>query len=732
MKNIEPHFSATQLAGLPGMPGTERGVRKMAVREAWPKIKRSAGKGWEYPLSALPAETQAALALKLLDRSSLAPFLPGGEAAGSFTPKSRCEKQPITDAQLATLAAVYEAKPQKEKDEAARRLMLLRDWHALLAHGLARQAVIETLTAKYEVSKATLSRYLSLVRGQPEHAWLYLLTPRYCGRIAHAQMSAEAWEWLKADYLRPERPSASACIWRLRRIAAERGWTIPSDRTLMRRLERLPRAVKVLARHGKMAAQQLYPPQVRDKQALHALSIINGDGYKHNLWVVFPDGEIVRAKTWYWQDVYSNAILAFRVDKTEHTDVIRLSFGDVVERYGIPDEVVIDNTMAAANKTMTGGLRNRFRFRVKDEEPLGIFPLLNVNARWATPGHGQAKPVERAFGIGGIGEIIDRAPEFAGAWTGASTQDKPEYDGKTRAVKLEQLVAVIEREVDAWNRKPGRRSAVARGRSYWEVFEESFKASAIRRATEAQRRLWLLATEPVRANSRDGSITLDAGRVVGERQANRYWCPELTEYAGQSVVARFDPARLHEGVHVYTLDGRYIGYAHCHAPAGFNDAAAAREHTRARKAFLRAQKVLLDAEVRMDVLEAAKLLSGTPGASVAPVVIRPGVVRAEFRDPLERPAPTPTLSAEQQAELERLAAEFEITAACESQVIESLQSDVERYEYWRRLKARLDAGEQLTGSEEAFFRAFGESAYCRMALEAEAEFGATLARRAAS
>ncbi len=56
------HFTAKELAGLPGMPSTERAIQIMAKREKWPFQKRSGrGGGREYPLSCLPPETRAAL-----------------------------------------------------------------------------------------------------------------------------------------------------------------------------------------------------------------------------------------------------------------------------------------------------------------------------------------------------------------------------------------------------------------------------------------------------------------------------------------------------------------------------------------------------------------------------------------------------------------------------------------------------------------------------------------------
>lgn len=50
-------------------------------------------------------------------------------------------------------------------------------------------------------------------------------------------------------------------------------------------------------------------------------------------------------------------VLAARTDKSENTDTIRLSLLDVISRYGLPKHLTIDNTRAAANKKMTGGVK---------------------------------------------------------------------------------------------------------------------------------------------------------------------------------------------------------------------------------------------------------------------------------------------------------------------------------------------------------------------------------------
>ena len=63
MLDGEPHYTALQIAEmrLPGMPGTESGVIRVAKRRRWPLCLRTSGRGGGtvYPLEALPNEAQA-------------------------------------------------------------------------------------------------------------------------------------------------------------------------------------------------------------------------------------------------------------------------------------------------------------------------------------------------------------------------------------------------------------------------------------------------------------------------------------------------------------------------------------------------------------------------------------------------------------------------------------------------------------------------------------------------
>ena len=593
----EQWYSAKELAGLRGMPGTAQGINARAKRDNWQARPRAGkGGGREYAFSSLPVETQATL-LK-----SQAPTEPA-KAIRRQAPTGPVDRESLWDA--------FERKPQSQKDEAARRLQVLQGVERLVDNGSGRSRAVEATAKAFGESRSTVYRWLKEVKGLERSDWLAALAPGYSGRSASAECSPEAWEFFKSQYLRPEAPSIATCYAWPQQAAAEHGWVLPSQRTLTRWANAIPKAVRVLKREGEYAMMRLYPAQQRTVRDLHALYWINGDGYQHNVFVRFPDGTVARPKTWFWQDIYSRRIVGYRPDRTAPSDMIRLAIGDVIERYGIPEHVTIDNTRAAANKWLTAGVRTRYRFKVREEDPVGLLPQLGIEVHWTTvhngKGHGQAKPIERAFGVGGLGEYVDKHPRFAGAYTGPNVTAKPDNYGET-AVPWEVFAQVLTDSIHAWNAKEGRRSEICGGvLSYGQAFRQSFEANAhrIRRATEAQRRMWLMAAEAVLVQ-KDAAVKLNVGG--GPNGHNRYSCDRLVDYIGRRVVVRFDPDRLHESVHLYQLDGRYIGEAECIHAAGFGDTSAGREWRRLRKQRLQAGKDAAEAEVRMGAVEAANYL----------------------------------------------------------------------------------------------------------------------------
>lgn len=590
---------------------TKRAAAKRAARQRWEyqAIPHPGRPLRVYLIDRLPADVaMRVMAARALQATVAPPAKP-----------SPCPQSWAYDAEA--LWDRYNRLPDSAKAKARHRLELIQAAMRLVSGGVAQRRAFELAGQQAGVPWRSIERWYQGHQGRPgckhyaRHDWLAALVPGYVGRTASTECTPEAWEMFLADYLRAAQPAAAACYERLQRAAAERGWVVPSLRTLERRLERevAPAAI-TLARQGTEALMRMYPAQQRDRSMLTALEAVNADGHTWDVFVRWPDGSVGRPVMVAWQDIYSGKILSWRIDRTENSDSVRLSFGDLVERYGIPGHAYLDNGRGFAAKWMTGGTPTRFRFKVRAEEPAGVLTLLGVECHWCTPYHGQAKPIERAFRD--LCEYVARHPACEGAYTGNRPDAKPE-NYASRAMPLPEFVRLVDAEITAHNARLGRQGGICAGRSFDQVFADAYARAVIRRPTAAQRHLWLLAAEGVRAAPPSGEITLSMDR------RNRYWAEPLAQHTGQRVVVRFDPGRLHEAVHVYSLDGRYICEAACIHAAGFRDGDAARDLARARQSWRRAARAQLDAERRISAAEVASLIPAptTEEPPAAPKVV---------------------------------------------------------------------------------------------------------------
>lgn len=587
-------LSVPELVGLPGMPTDQSNVNRRAAswrlpetqyhpernpRGTWRKRKAKGG-GYEYHISLLPSAAKAKLVL-------------------DAQPKVTTPATVKQDLDRSELWRWFDGLPQKKKDEAQRRLTVLQAVETLYRAGVSKDVAVMQAATKNSVSAATIYNWFKMVGGRDRCDWLPALAPRHIGSVAQqAECSPEAWEYLKSDYLRLEKKRTfEACYDDLKLVAADRGWTVPSCRTLRRRLEaEIPPAVIVMAREGVEAVKRMYPAQERDRSCFHALEAVNMDGHRWDVWVKWPDGEICRPNMIAIQDLYSGMLLSWRIDKTENREAVRLAIGDMVEQFGIPDHMYLDNGRAFAAKWITGGTPTRYRFKVRDDDPSGLLVQLGVECHWTTPYSGQSKPIERMFR-----DFCDRIathPAFAGAWTGNTIENKPENYG-SKAVPLDTFVKVVGQSIARHNAKEKRRTKTAAGRSFLQTFQESYAKSPIKKATPEQKRLWLLAAESVTARKPDGAIYL---------MKNRFWDEFLHAFIGKKLVVRFDPQALHDGIHVYRLDGAYVGFAECKHAAGFNSVQDAQEHGRKRRRWMKATQEILELERTMKPDELAAML----------------------------------------------------------------------------------------------------------------------------
>lgn len=597
-------FARTEIAAaangsLPADPGAlARHIDLNGWHDDPARVRRRAGRGggWEYHLSLLPADVQA----RLVARETLAAAEP---------------VQTRAEARSTELWRRFEALPEKVKQTARDRLAAVQRIETLAA-GMTRQVAVALTARETGNATSTLANWLRLANDVPPGDRLAALAPRHKGRTATADCDPRAFQFLATDYLRPERPNFEACYRRLMEAAAAHGWTpIPSAKTLKRRIERdVPAGARTLARHGADAVQRLYPHQRRDRSVFHAMQAVNADGHKFDVFVRFEDGTVGRPVMVAWQDLHSGKVVGHRLDAGESWTLVRLAFADMAESFGIPEEAWLDNGRAFGSKWLTGGMRTRYRFTVRDDEPSGILTQLGVKVHWTTPYHGQSKPIERAFGE--LCEEIAKHPRCAGAYTGNRPDAKPE-NYASRAIPIADFRVHVAEQIARHNARTGRRSAVAAGRSFDAVFAESLAApgTMVRRATEEQRRMFLSAAEGVRALKPTGEVQF-AG--------NRYWAEPLADLIGRKLVIRFDPQDLLRALPVYSLDGRFVCEAECIAATGFNDIDAAREHARKRRLYVKRMREALQLERMLSIDEVAALL---PSPAVAEPPPAPAVIK---------------------------------------------------------------------------------------------------------
>lgn len=570
-------FSIPQLEAeaLPDLPGSARGIRKLADRQGWDASAdlSRVGEGGvrEYHLRLLPSAARQRLAVKYTT------FSPGS------ADKERSKM----------LWKRFERLTEAQRDTCRFRLQVLVDAETMRQAGIPGQMILSEIKRRHGVGKSALYEWRALVGGIAREDWLPALAPANVNFangvvVEVAECHPMAWQYLCSDFLRAGEPKFSACYRRMKEEAAKNGWEpIPSERTLRRRMDaEFEPAVQVLAREGREAARRMYPAQRRDKTKLHAMEMVNTDGHVLDLRIHAPwSKDPVRITLLGIQDVYSAKILSWRLCEAETWEAVRSAIGDMVENHGIPQHIFMDNGKAFASKKISGGTKSRNRFKVRDDEIGGLLTALGVEIHFTTPYRGQAKPIERAWKD--LAQEIALHPSMDGAYTGSNPQAKPHNYG-SRAVPLDEVYALVANRIAEHNARVGRSSRVAAGRSFDDAFAESYAANShlIRSPTSEQRSLWLMAVDQRTARKPDGHI---------EYQGNRYWSQALQKWIGKKVTFRFDPDRLHDPLKVYDAQGRLICDAGCIQDAGFASMADARAHAKSEKEYLAATRAFLSA-----------------------------------------------------------------------------------------------------------------------------------------
>lgn len=673
-------------ARLPDMPTARNNVDALARRQnwrnhpEWSRQRRGRGGGWEYNWNLFPHDARR----KLLKAATLA-----------------VAELEHASPDISDLQAYYEGLPEKVKARTVQRVEVLLEVRHYERTGLTRFFAVDQAARERKVSDRTIWNWLKLVHGAPEGNWLYLLAPRNkagARKEPRAACSPEFMDYLKSLFLRLEGPTFAQAYRDTVKIAQHNGWSVLCNRTARRRMnEQVPRVVQVYAREGIGGLERCFPPMIRSKLELHALEHVNADCHKFDVFTEWEDGHVDRCQIVAFQDIYSGKVLSWRIDHTPNEVAVMSAFGEMVETWGIPEHCTFDNGREFAAKWLSGGVKTRYRGKVRDDDPMGVLPLLGIDIHWATPGHGQAKPVERTFRD--FASDIAKDIRFAGAYVGNRPDAKPE-NYKSRAIPIKEFIQVVDERIKEHNARVGRLSETANGRSFDETFAESYEQSAIRRATDEQKRLWLMGQKTLTMQKSHGRI-----HAFG----NYFWTDWMSECAGKKVIVRFDIEDLQSGIYIYELTGEFMGFAPCQEAQGFRDLTAAKENARAKAQFKRAHRKMLQAERRLGQKQIAAQLNAIPVPD--PIVPENKIVTLHKGDarPIAARATRPeyqdTMSAEQEAEV--IAFQEQFYAEQERQKTKRKEEEpIDRYRRAVTLEQDIAAGRKIGASAADWLRGY--------------------------
>jgi hypothetical protein len=594
-------LSGEEVAALLNISG--QAVRANCAESRYPNAHKDPAGAWRIPLSSLPPLAQAKYWAQNL---SVAP--------GGWQEKDRRE---LPEEEAEALWEFFEEATLKLKQRAYKDAEACQAWQLMKAQGVHYQTALDQLKKEFGLSKSTLYDKIARIKGYNPQHWPALLVGQWKGENAkRVEWHPEAYRFFIANALTP-RCRVKTAWRRTQREAEKRGWgNLPSYDTAYDDFKRLDHDVVTLIKEGETALKVKSPTAVRDYDfPLHTIWSL--DGRRQDVMVIDRKGKygqagrVFRLHLLAIQEVRSRMLLGYALGGALDADLVRGAFLAALKTTGrlIPRKIQLDNGMENAAKEITGGAPWRRRGKVKEDEIIGLFPMLDIEVEWTTTAHGQAKPVERLFGT--LAQMVETRPELRGAYCGHSPEARPEEWDASKAVPVEVLENLLDEEIAAYHRTPHRGNAMG-GKSPMQVYTDQInrKDYPMRRITEAQQRLCAYSAVPI-VIRRDASFT-----ILGAA----YWSEGTAKLApGKGYYARYNPDNLSDTVYVYRKEKR-LCEARRKELTPFNDKATAKDIMKKRAAYTKSTKQRAAALDALSTSESREYLNAM-AAEAAPEIV---------------------------------------------------------------------------------------------------------------
>jgi putative transposase len=497
--------------------------------------------------------------------------------------------------------------------EAIRRVSVVKEFLSWSSGRSGPQRVLseEFVTeSNLGLSAKTLSRLVARFRLGGTGA----LAPKPRAGRPREGWSDEARRALMELYLTENCPTGKACISRVRALAKEKGWKVPSGRTMQRELQRIPEHVRSFYRDGKKTFEQsVLPTRVRGYCSLVPNSVWCGDHMQADVAVLTEKGKVVFPWLTMWMDVRSRKPMGWNLGETPSSRTINQALKRGVNDNGVPDALYIDNGADYSSKMLAGGVR---RFRClsaeEQEELTGIYMQVGVNEiKFAIPGTPRSKPIERFFKTL-QDDFLRNLPGYRGNCPGNRPETVDEDIKAGRVLTWKQFEDRLDEWLAAYSTRPHYGDAMdgATPKAVWSTYFEQYP---LRRIAPSSLRLLFQPHDLVKVGKQ------------GVRVFNQfYWHEQVAMRWKQLVMVKYDPDDLNF-VDCYDLAGTYIARASLRTKVGFFSTAEYEQHEKDRKRLKALQKAERELYKKSDVRR--------PSALSVELAARPEVVEESFQPP---------------------------------------------------------------------------------------------------
>lgn len=330
-------YTAKELAGLPGLPGTERNVREFAKRNGWEGQRRLGTKAVEYAFAVLPAETQNALIARTVGTAEPEAIVEEPKAEASLPSQQRLTdtQRQVMAARVAFVREIERMSKMVSQQRAIETLVALAQADDLTPY-LAERVVLanDRKTATRTLSERTLKRWVSAFKKEGERG----LAPKR--RKADMSMPPWAGEFLKR-YQRPQKPSVEAAY---QLFVEQTEPPHPSIHQVRRWLAKLSPEARERGRMGPRELKALQPFKRRKTDGLWPNDVWVADGHTFDAEVINPlTGQAFRPEVTMIIDWATRRIVGFAINLAESTLATLDALRDAVSRVGMFALFYVDN-----------------------------------------------------------------------------------------------------------------------------------------------------------------------------------------------------------------------------------------------------------------------------------------------------------------------------------------------------------------------------------------------------